>query len=216
MACLCSLGDNPSDILDASLELKSGVVRIPESKWDHGLIFDPKMGVSRKAYCNAAAFASVNISCEDLGLSPHDFRTMSDSTKLTLHLAQKAILESGILQSGIPKKRIGVFVSQCSAEAFGMLRDIILNTMAEEIVNEIRKVVPREDSWIPEAVERIKSRGVAPDDTTLVGRLNSSAAGFVNVEKPVQWHCGIERLYREKGVRVFLETGAGPLPTSFL
>ncbi len=69
------------------------------------------------------------ISRTELGIPPHDFRTMTESTRITMWLADQAIRASGLLASDIPRERIGVLISQNSGEAAGTLADIIIRAI---------------------------------------------------------------------------------------
>ena len=51
---------------------------------------------------------------------------MTTATKLTMWLADRAIRASGVLESDIPRERIGVLISQNSGEAAGTLTNIII------------------------------------------------------------------------------------------
>ena len=57
---------------------------------------------------------------------------MTEATKITMWLADKAILASGILDSGIPRERIGVLVSQNPGEAAMTLTDLIITGYVHE------------------------------------------------------------------------------------
>jgi len=115
----------------------------------------------------------------ELGIPPHDFRTMTEATKITLWLADRAIRASGILDSDIPRERIGVIISQNSGEAAGALTDTIIRAYVHDILISAKRAV----HFTPDqerAIEReVRSGRMAPDDTTLLGRLNCAAAGFI-------------------------------------
>ena len=94
-------------------------------------------------------------------------------------LADKAIRASGLLASDIPRERIGVLISQNSGEAAGTLTDIIIRAYVHDILADIKRAVPLTPDQ-ESAIEReMKSGRLAPDDTTLLGRLNCAAAGFI-------------------------------------
>ena len=179
MSILNSLGSSPEEIWAASLAMKSGITTIPPSRWDHKHFYDPRPHVSDKTYCQIGAFLDFPISRTELGIPPQDFRTMTDATKITLWLADKAILASGLLESDIPRERIGVIISQNSGEAAGTLTSIIIRAYSHDILDAVKKAV----HLTPEqaiAVEReVKAGRLAPDDTTLLGRLNCAAPGFI-------------------------------------
>ena len=69
-------------------------------------------GTQEKTYCKVGAFKNVNISRKDLNIPPQDFRTMANATKLTLYLANQAINHAGIVDSDIPRERIGILISR--------------------------------------------------------------------------------------------------------
>jgi malonyl CoA-acyl carrier protein transacylase len=179
MSILNSLGTSPEEIWAASVAMKSGITLVPPSRWDHGLFYDPRPHVSDKTYCKVGAFLDFPISRSDLGIPPQDFRTMTDATKLTLWLAEKAIRASGILESDIPRDRIGVIIAQNSGESAGTLTNIIIRAYAHDILGAVKRAVtltPEQAS----AVEReVRAGRMAPDDTTLLGRLNCAAPGFI-------------------------------------
>ena len=159
--------------------MKSGITLVPPSRWDHALFYDPRPQVPDKTYCKVGAFLDFHISRNELGIPPHDFRTMTEATKITMWLADRAIRASGILDSDIPRERIGVLISQNSGEAAGTLTNIIIRAYVHDILAAVKRAVhltPDQES----AIEReVKSGRMAPDDTTLLGRLNCAAAGFI-------------------------------------
>ena len=159
--------------------MKSGVTLVPSSRWNHDLFYDPRPRVTDKTYCQVGAFVDFHVSRNELGIPPQDFRTMTSATRLTMWLAQKAIRASGILESGIPRERIAVLISQNSGEAAGTLTDMIIREYVHEILSAIKRAVPLTPDQ-ESAIEReVKSGRMAPDDTTLLGRLNCTAAGFI-------------------------------------
>lgn len=104
---------------------------------------------------------------------------MSHATKLTLWLASRAVEESGILASGVPPERIAVLISQNSGEVASTLKDITIRGSISAIMASVKKVIPLTPE-VEEAVAREITAGrLEVDDTTLLGRLNCAAAGFV-------------------------------------
>jgi malonyl CoA-acyl carrier protein transacylase len=179
MSILNALGESPEEVWAASLAMKSGITLVPSSRWDHALFYDPRPLIPDKTYCKVGAFLDFHISRNELGIPPHDFRTMTEATRITMWLADRAIRTSGILDSDIPHERIGVLISQNSGEAAGALNDTIIRAHVHDILAAIRRAIhltPDQES----AIEReVKSGRMAPDDTTLLGRLNSAAVGFI-------------------------------------
>ena len=179
MSILNALGKSPEEVWAASLAMKSGITLVPPSRWDHALFYDPRPQVPDKTYCKVGAFLDFPISRNELGIPPHDFRTMTEATRITMWLADRAIRASGILESDIPRERIGVLISQNSGEAAGTLTNMIIRAYVHDILAAIKRAVhltPDQES----AIEReVKSGRMAPDDTTLLGRLNCAAAGFI-------------------------------------
>jgi acyl transferase domain-containing protein/NAD(P)H-dependent flavin oxidoreductase YrpB (nitropropane dioxygenase family)/NAD(P)-dependent dehydrogenase (short-subunit alcohol dehydrogenase family)/acyl carrier protein len=179
MSIVNSLGTSPEGVWAASKSGASGIIEVPASKWDHTRFYDPRPQTPEKTYCKVAAFQHLEITRKELGIPPQDFRTMSYSTKATLWLAKKALEDSGLLAADIARERVGVFISQNSGEAAGTLQDVIIRGSVDKIITAIKKIIP-----IPEAMEQkvaaaITSRRLAIDDTTLLGRLNCTAAGFI-------------------------------------
>ncbi len=179
MSVLNALGNSPEDILAASLALKSGVTLVPPSRWNHDLFYDPRPRITDKTYCRVGAFVDFNVSRNELGIPPQDFRTMTTATRITMWLAQNAIRASGILDSGIPRERIAVIVSQNSGEAAGTLTDMIIREYSHEILAAVKRVIPLTADQETAIEREVKAGRMAPDDTTLLGRLNCTAAGFI-------------------------------------
>lgn len=179
MSMLNALGKSPEEVWAASQALESGITLVPPSRWNHGLYYDPRPQIPDKTYCQVGAFLDFPISRKELGIPPHDFRTMTEATRITMWLADKAIRASGLLDSGIPPERIGVLVSQNSGEAAGTLTNTIIRAYVHDIVGSIQRAVHLTPDQ-RNAIEReIRSGRIAPDDTTLLGRLNCAAAGFI-------------------------------------
>ena len=179
MSLVNALGQSPEEVWAASLAMKSGITPVPPSRWDHGLYYDPRPFVPDKTYCQVGAFTDLQISRTELGIPPHDFRTMTESTRITMWLADQAIRTSGLLSSDIPPERIGVLISQNSGEAAGSLAGIIIRANICHILADIKRAVPLTPDQESAIAEEMKSGRLAPDDTTLLGRLNCAAAGFI-------------------------------------
>jgi acyl transferase domain-containing protein/NAD(P)-dependent dehydrogenase (short-subunit alcohol dehydrogenase family)/acyl carrier protein len=180
MALVNSLGNTPGEIWENVLALKSGIIEIPASRWDHSRFYEPRPGIKEKSYCKVGAFQNVNISRKDLGIPPQDFRTMSNATKLTLHLADQVIKDSGLVDSDIPRERIGILISQNSGESASTMGDLVIGVSANRIVHCLRGLLHLTPEMALEAEKHIKSQCMSADDTTLLGRLNSAAGGFIS------------------------------------
>lgn len=178
MAAINSLGQSYDEIMEASINLQSGVRRVPADRWDHSRHYALDARVP-DVYTDIGAFMNVDITRKDINVSPQDFRTMADSTRLTLLLARQALEESGILDSDISKQRIAVITSQNSAESASTFKDQLLSIHAEDIVDQVAAVIPMTSKQRDKAVQEMRQSGLTPDDTTLVGRLNCTAAGHV-------------------------------------
>ena len=179
MAMVNSLGNSPEEIWQACLAMKSGISEIPEDKWNHEEIFNADSITEGKTYCKVGAFLSLDIARKELGIPPHDFRTMTASTKLTLWLAHKAIHNSTLLDSATPRHRIGVIVSQNAGEMGSTTADLSIFARAKSIADSIRKECNLTSEQSESLEEVIRSNHLAIDDTTLLGRLNCAAAGFI-------------------------------------
>jgi malonyl CoA-acyl carrier protein transacylase len=179
MSIVNALGKSPEEMWANCIALKSGVVPVPPSKWNHALYYNPDPGIPEKTYSNVAAFQDLEVDRTELGISPHDFRTMAKSTKITLWLAQRAIEASGILQSGIPRHRVAVLISQNAGEMASTIRNSVIRSSAADIVERVQSVLSMKTEECKAVEEAIKRGRVTLDDTFLMGRLNSAAAGFI-------------------------------------
>ncbi len=179
MSIFNSLGNGLKELWGGTLGMKSGVKPVPRSRWDHGLYYDPRPHTPNKTYSSVGAFHGLRIDRKELGIAPHDFRTMSNATKMTLWLAEQLVSDSGILGSSISKERIGVITSQNSGEAAGTLADILIGGEIEPILAKVRKKMPLAPEVETALIEQIMADRISVDDTTLLGRLNSAAAGFI-------------------------------------
>ena len=159
--------------------MKSGITLVPPSRWNHALFYDPRPHVPDKTYCKVGAFLDFHIDRNELGIPPHDFRSMTEATRITMWLADRAIRESGILASDIPRERIAVLVSQNSGEAAGTLTNLIIREYVHDIIADIKRAVDLTPDHQKAIEQAVKSGRMAPDDTTLLGRLNCAAAGFI-------------------------------------
>jgi len=179
MALVNSLGNAPQEVWEASMAGRCGIIEVPRSKWNHNLYYDPDPRAQGKTYCNVGAFQNIDISRKELGIAPQDFRSMAESTRLTLWLAKQVIKESGLLDSDIPRERISVLVSQNSGEAAGTITDLVFDVYSHDIVQYIRDFVPMTPELEAAVRKKIRSGRLTVDDTTLLGRLNCAAGGFV-------------------------------------
>ena len=180
MALVNSLGNTPGEVWENVLALKSGITEVPASRWDHSMFYEPRPGTQEKTYCKVGAFHHVDISRKDLNIPPQDFRTMSNATKLTLYLANQAIRDAGIVDSNIPRERIGILISQNSGESASTLGDLFIGVTAQKIVHSLQGLLHLTPEMALAAEKHIKSGYITVDDTTLLGRLNSTAGGFIS------------------------------------
>ena len=174
-----SLGNSLDEIWENTQALKSGLRELPEGKWNHADFYDPTPMVPGKTYSRTAGFMDLTVTRKEIGVAPQDFRTMAESTRLSLFLARKAIENSGIGDSDLPKDRIGVVVSQNSGEVSSTVTDLVFTTWAKRLVRTVNDVVPLDGQLKSDLEERIKAGRLTVDDTTLVGRLNCTAGGYI-------------------------------------
>ena len=179
MSIINALGKSPEEVWAASLAMQSGITLVPPSRWDHSYFYDPRPQVADRTYCNVGAFLDFQVSRTELGIPPQDFRSMTSATKLTLWLADQAIRSSGLLESGIPRERIAVIIAQNSGEAAGTLNGTIIRAYVHDILAAIKRAVPLTPEQERAIEQEVKSGRMAPDDTTLLGRLNCAAPGFI-------------------------------------
>ncbi|NLI82598.1 MAG: SDR family NAD(P)-dependent oxidoreductase [Deltaproteobacteria bacterium] len=180
MRMVNALGNTLEEIFQASLAGKSGITLVPASRWDHGAYYHPVPMTPEKTYCRVGAFHHLEIARKDIGVPPQDFRTMTHSTKMTLWLAARAVEESGILESGIPRERIGVIVSQNSGEAASTFSDIVIGGAVEPTLKTVRRLLPLSPDQEQSLRGMLKDGHLVVDDTTLVGRLNCTAGGYIS------------------------------------
>jgi acyl transferase domain-containing protein/NAD(P)H-dependent flavin oxidoreductase YrpB (nitropropane dioxygenase family)/NAD(P)-dependent dehydrogenase (short-subunit alcohol dehydrogenase family)/acyl carrier protein len=180
MAMVNSLGHTPGEIWENVLALRSGITEVPASRWDHNMFYEPRPGTKEKTYCKVGAFKHIDISRKDLNIPPQDFRTMANATKLTLYLANQAINDAGIVDSNIPRERIGILISQNSGESASTLGDLFIGVTAPKIVRSLSGLLHLTPEMALEAERLIKAGYITVDDTTLLGRLNSTAGGFIS------------------------------------
>jgi malonyl CoA-acyl carrier protein transacylase len=180
MSVVNSLGNSPAAVWAASLGMKCGITLVPPERWDHPLYYHPRPRMPEKTYCKVGAFHHLDITRKDLGIPPQDFRTMTQATKLTLWLATHAIEESGILTGDIPRERIAVLISQNSGEAAATLADLVVGGAWENIMSCIQRVMPLSPEMKEAVTREVKAGRLTIDDTTLLGRLNCTAGGYIS------------------------------------
>lgn len=179
LAMANSLGNSLEDIWTGVLGLRSGVSEVPSRRFVLEEFYDPAPGRKGKTYCRVGAFLDLDISRQQLGLSPTDFKGMTESTRLTLWLAQQALADSGLLGAALDPERIGVVVSQNSGDAGNTLADLIINTLAPRLLRDLEGVTRFTAAQNQAALQALQRGRLEVDDTTLLGRLNSSAAGYI-------------------------------------
>ncbi len=179
MAVSNALGNSPSSVWQACIEGQCGITKIPQDRWDYRQFYSAQPGTKGKTYCNFGAFSSLDISRKELGISPHDFRTMANSTRLTLWLADKAVKDCGLIDRGISKDRIGVIIAQNSGESSHTIGDLTITVNANELAVKIARDLGLEAVAVNEIVDSLNAGRISIDDTTLLGRLNSAAGGFI-------------------------------------
>ncbi|RJR47005.1 MAG: acyltransferase domain-containing protein, partial [Deltaproteobacteria bacterium] len=180
MSVVNALGNSPAEMWAASLAMKCGITQVPPERWNHQLYYHPRPRTQEKTYCQVGAFHHLDISRKELDIAPQDFRTMTQATRLTMWLASRAIEESGILSADIPKERIAVLISQNSGEAAGTLADLVVGGAWESILDSIQRVVHLTPEMREAITGQIKAGRLTIDDTTLLGRLNCTAGGFIS------------------------------------
>jgi acyl transferase domain-containing protein/NAD(P)H-dependent flavin oxidoreductase YrpB (nitropropane dioxygenase family)/acyl carrier protein len=175
-----SLGNDEEQFWQASLAMKSGVTEVPPSRWNHALHFNPDPRVANKTYSPVGAFLPLKIERKDLWVTPQDFRTMSVSMRMSLLLAERAIRQAGLHASGLPPERVSVIVSQNSGEVASSLVDQIIFGYADEAAELARTVLGVSPDQARRLAEAMRAGRLGVDDTTLIGRLNCTAAGHIS------------------------------------
>ncbi|MDD4953098.1 MAG: beta-ketoacyl synthase N-terminal-like domain-containing protein, partial [Desulfovibrionaceae bacterium] len=179
MALVNSLGNDLAGVWRATLDMKSGVRAIPAERWDHSAYYDPAPMTPGRTYSRYGAFAGIEVQRRDLDVSPQDFRVMSDSTRLTLHLARLVVEESGLALNGPPAERVGVIVSQNSGEFVNLIFNQLLHTYARRISEVVSGSLDLDARGSATVEQGLRQAGLAVDDATLIGRLNCTAGGYI-------------------------------------
>lgn len=174
-----SLGRSPAELWSNLLDMKSGVTEVPSKRWDHLRYLDPRIGASEKTYCRYAAFTNLKVNRKDIGISPHDFRTMTNSTRLSLWLAKNLMESSGFLHSGLPPDRVGVVVAQNSGEISSTMSDLIINMEAGSIVDSVGRNLQLSEPQLQLIDSSVRGSRLKVDDTTLLGRLSCATGGYI-------------------------------------
>lgn len=175
-----ALGSSPAEVWERALAMQSGVREVDNSRWNHADIYAPNPGVPEKTYARVGAFADLQIDRRTLDLPPQDFRTLCRASRLSLWLAGAAIADAGLTGAGLDPDRVGVIITQNSGEAASTLPGMVLGLSVPAILRKVCQVVPLGVSE-QDGLRRILREGLNPvDDTTLIGRLSSTAAGFIS------------------------------------
>lgn len=180
MALVNALGNNVSEVWENSRAMRSGLCTIrPLADDPPNFIHSQGFVPGQHSYTDVLARANLSCTRQDIDLPPQDFRAMSTSTRLTLLMAKQAIAASGLAQAGYAPDRIGVFISQNSGEAASTLWDLNLTLRA----NWLTKLAASVGDWSPaqqdEFYQRIVKDRVTPDESTMLCRLNCTAAGTI-------------------------------------
>lgn len=180
MALINALGNSVATVWENSRAMRSGLCYL------RPLADDPPHFVNtdtfvpgQNSYCNVIAHADLRCTRQDIDLPPQDFRAMSTSSRLTLLLAKQAIHAAGLAEAGYAPERVGVFVSQNSGECASTLWDVNL-TLRARWLTELASSV---GNWSPEQqhefYQRLVQGRVSPDESTMLCRLNCTAAGSI-------------------------------------
>lgn len=182
MALRNSLGNTPDDIWRNAAAMRSGLALVVPGPEDPPGLLAPDAASfipGTNSYCDVIAFMDHSATRKDLGVAPHDFELMSASTRLTLLLARQAVEDAGLAEAGYAPERVGVFVSQNSGESASTLWGLNLTVHVDQLLRRMEEEAPLS----PEQRERLRLRllkgSIAPDEASLLCRLNCTAAGFI-------------------------------------
>lgn len=180
MALVNALGNSVTEVWENSLAMRSGLSTVRPLADDPPHFIQAETFVpGQNSYCNVIASADLTCTRQDIDLPPQDFRAMSTSTRLTLLMAKQAIAAAGLAQAGYAPDRVGVFVSQNSGESASTLWDVNLTLRARWLTELAASV----GQWSPEQqndfYQRLVQGRVSPDESTMLCRLNCTAAGSI-------------------------------------
>lgn len=180
MALVNALGNTVDEVWQNSRAMRSGLCPIRILQDDPPHFINPDNFVPGvNTYCGVIGHANFSCTRQDLDLPPQDFRAMSTSSRLSLLLAKQAIEASGLDRAGYEAHRVGVFISQNSGEAASTLWDLNLTLRARWLSDLAAEV----GHWSAEQREDFQQRlvqgRVSPDESTMLCRLNCTAAGAI-------------------------------------
>lgn len=180
MALVNALGNTVAEVWKNSRAMRSGLCRTNILADDPPAFVNPDNFIPGvNTYCGVIGHADFTCTRQDLDLPPQDFRAMSTSTRLSLLLAKQAMAASGLADAGYEPQRVGVFISQNSGEAASTLWDVNLTLRAAWLSALAAEV----GDWSPAQKEAFQQRlvqgRVSPDESTMLCRLNCTAAGLI-------------------------------------
>lgn len=180
MALVNALGNTVAEVWKNSRAMRSGLCLTKILPDDPPSFVAPDNFVPGvNTYCGVIGHADFSCTRQDLDLPPQDFRAMSTSTRLSLLLAKQVMAASGLVDAGYEAQRIGVFVSQNSGEAASTLWDVNLTLRA----GWLSALAAEVGDWGPEQQQAFQQRliqgRVSPDESTMLCRLNCTAAGLI-------------------------------------
>lgn len=172
-----ALGNDLETVWQATTDMRSGLVRLPQLPSDPPRFFDAPFVPGVNSYCDVAALCNLSLTRHDLQLPPQDFLTMPASSRLTLLVAQQAMVASGLATAGYDPQRVGVFISQNAGEAASTLWDLNLSLRAPGIADMAARMGGWSEEQRKHFLEALQEGHVRPGEGSMLSRINCMVAG---------------------------------------
>ncbi|MEG2173109.1 MAG: beta-ketoacyl synthase N-terminal-like domain-containing protein, partial [Desulfovibrionaceae bacterium] len=180
MALLNALGTSVTEVWNNSLSMRSGICPLRTRFDDPPHFVDSAHFIPGiNSYCGVIGHANLECTRQDLGLPPQDFRAMSTSTRMSLFMAKQAIEAAGLVEAGYDPQRVAVIVSQNSGESASTLWDVNLSVRGRWLAGLAAQVGQWSAEQQEDFYQRLTQGRVQPDESTMLYRLNCTAAGAI-------------------------------------
>lgn len=172
-----ALGNDLETVWQATVDMRSGLVRLPQLPSDPPHFFDAPFVPGVNSYCDVAALCNLSLTRHDLQLPPQDFLTMPASSRLTLLVAQQAVAASGLAAAGYDPQRVGVFISQNAGEAASTLWELNLTLRAPGIADMAARMGGWNEEQRKQFLDALQQGHVRPGEGSMLSRINCMVAG---------------------------------------
>ena len=166
VACRLPGAKTPEEFWQLISRGKNAVVRVPESRFDRSLYYDPKKGVVGKSYCEKAALIDWSEAETSGGcITEQDIKNSDTVHILLCKVAEELFRNADISVSSLKEKNIGVFLGHAAGSglsgeyAYGLHIPQVADYLRE--IDEIKKLTqPQQERIIQTLTDTI--RGTKP------------------------------------------------------